>query len=133
MKRPAALFLIGLVLAACSQSTGSAVEAPRPAPEPPPPAALDPVGVFDFQTEAMGSSVTGTFTISGSPGSYSGNASSDIGSFSLREIEVNGQELTFVGDSPEFVVYFVLEFDGDNFTGEWDAEGMTGFISGQKR
>ena len=131
MKRPVALLLVGLLVAACSQSTGGM--ATRPEPTPPPVPVLDPVGVFDYQTEAMGTSITGTFTISGSPGSYAGTMSSDMSGISMREISVDGQELTFVGDSPDFVVFFVLVFDGDSFTGEWDVEGMTGFVSGRKR
>ncbi len=133
MRRLAALLLIGVTIAGCSRSTVSGNNPPRPEPESPPVTALDPLGVYDFQTQAMGSTVTGTFTISGSPGSYSGSASSDIGRFSLSEIAVDGQHLSFMGDSPDFVVYFALDFDGDSFTGQWDAEGMSGFISGQKR
>ena len=133
MKRPVALLLVGLLVVACSQSYGGGAAAASPDPTPPPPPVLDPVGVFDFQTEAMGTSVTGTITITGSPGSYRGNATSDVGSFALSDISVAGQELTFVGDSPDVVVFFILVFDGDSFTGEWDAEGMSGFVSGSRR
>ncbi len=133
MKRPVALLAVGLLLAACSQSGGGTAAAPRPAPTPPPAAELDPVGTYDYQTEAMGSTISGSFTISGSPGSYTGNMTSDMGGVSLRDISVDGQELSFVGDSPDFIVIFVLAFDGNSFSGEWDAEGMTGFVSGNKR
>jgi len=133
MKRPVALLLVGLLVSACSQSYGGGAAAASPDSTPPPPPVLDPVGAFDFQTEAMGSAVTGTFTITGSTGSYAGNMTSDIGGITLREISVDGQELTFVGDSPDFVVIFVLVFDGDSFRGEWDAEGMSGFVSGSRR
>ena len=132
MKRPLVLFLVGILVAACSQSYGGAA-ATTPDPTPPPPPVFDPVGAFDFRTEAMGTSVTGTFTIAGSPGSYSGNISTDMGGFAMSDIAVDGQELTFVGESPDVVVFFLLVFDGDSFSGEWDAEGMLGFVTGNRR
>ena len=100
--------MVGIMVAACSQSYGGAA-ASRPDPTPPPPPVLDPVGAFDFQTEAMGTSVTGTFTITGSPGSYSGNMTTDMGGFAMSDIAVDGQELTFIGESPDVVVLFPAE------------------------
>ena len=132
MKRPIALLLVGLVVAACSQSYGGAA-ATTPEQTPPARPALDPVGSFDLRTEAMGSAVTGTFTISGSPGSYSGSMTTDMGGFGMSDINVDGQELSFVGESPDVVVFFLLVFDGDSFSGEWDAEGMSGVVTGTKR
>ena len=133
MKRPFVLLVASLMLFGCSQSSTSGVAEPQPEPTPPPTPVLDPVGTFDYQTEAMGMPVSGSFTISGSPGAYAGSMTSDMGAITLRDITVDGQELTAVGDSPDFVVVFVLVFEGDSFTGEWDAEGMTGFISGSRR
>jgi hypothetical protein len=132
MKRPFALLMAAALVVGCSQSTPNA-SAPRPDPTPPPEPVLDPVGSFDYQTEAMGMPVSGTITITGSPGAYAGTMTSDMGTIILRDIGVEGQELSAVGDSPDFVVVFVLVFDGDSFTGEWDAEGMTGFITGSRR
>lgn len=133
MKRLVALIPAVLLIAACSQSSGVGVAVPRPEQTSAAPAALDPVGTFDFQTEAMGSAVNGTFSITGSPGSYSGNMSTDMGGFSLRRISVNGHELSFLAESPDIFVIIALAFDGDAFTGRWDAEGMSGFISGKRR
>jgi hypothetical protein len=57
-----------------------------------------------------------------------------MGTIPLRSISVDGMELTFMGDLPDASVSFILAFDGDSFTGEWDAEGMAaGFMSGTKR
>ncbi len=133
MKRPIALLLTALLVAGCSQSSTGGGAPPRPDPAPPEEAVLDPVGTFDYQTEAMGAPISGTFTITGSSGAYTGTMTSDMGAIALRDITVEGQELTAVGDSPDFIVVFVLVFDGDDFTGEWDAEGMTGFITGSRR
>jgi len=121
------------LVAACSQSYGGGSAAASPEPTPPPLPVLDPVGTYDFQTEAMGSPVNGTFTITGSPGSYRGNMTTNIGSFSLSDISVDGEELTVFAESPDVFVVFVLAFVGSSFTGEWDAEGMSGVVSGSKR
>jgi hypothetical protein len=52
----------------------------------------------------------------------------------LRNISVDGMEVTFVGDMPEATVFFVLLFENEtSFTGEWDAEGMLGYVTGTKR
>jgi len=81
----------------------------------------------------MGSLVNGTFTITGSPGSYRGSMTTDIGGFSLSDISVDGQEITAFAESPDVFVVFVLTFIGSSFTGEWEAEGMSGIVSGSKR
>jgi hypothetical protein len=132
MKRTAALLAVGLVIVACSQSTGGGAAAPPPQPEPEP--TLDPVGVYDFSTEVEGQTLTGTLTITGSPGAYSGSMSTDMmGTFPLRSFSVDGMDLMFMADLPDATVSFFLTFEGDSFTGEWDAGGMTGFMSGSKR
>jgi hypothetical protein len=132
MKRPVVLLLAGLLVSACSQSYGGGAET-RPDPTPLPPPALDPVGAFDFQTEAMGSAVTGTFTITGTPGAYTGSMTTDMGGFAMSDIAVDGMKLSFVGESPDVVVLFLLVFDGDSFSGGWDAEGMSGSVTGSRR
>jgi hypothetical protein len=81
----------------------------------------------------MGMPVTGSITISGTPDAYTGRMTSTMGPINLRDITVEGQELSAVGESPDFFVLFTLLFDGDAFTGTWDAEGMTGYITGSRR
>ena len=134
MKRSVALLAVGLALTGCSQSTsGGAATPPPPAPEPEIPA-LDAVGVYDFSTSVEGQTMTGSITITGSPGAYSGTISSGmLGTVPLRNIEVDGMDLSFLADIPEATVAFLLTFEDDSFEGEWDAEGMVGFISGTKR
>ena len=133
MKRSAALLAVGLALTACSQSTsGGAATPPPPAPEPETPT-LDAVGVYDISTSVEGQTMTGSITITGSPGAYTGTISSEFGTVPLRNIEVDGMDLSFLADIPEATVAFLLTFEGDSFEGEWDAEGMVGFISGTRR
>jgi hypothetical protein len=130
MKRSAALVALSVFLAACGQSTGGAAASPQPEPEP----ALDPVGVYDFTTSLEGQPLTGTLTITGSPGDYSGSMTTDMmGTVALRSFSVEGMDLMFMADLPEAIVSFFLTFEGESFTGEWDAQGMTGFMSGTKR
>ena len=133
MKRTAALLTLGLVLTACSQSTGGgSAAAPPPQPEPTP--TLDPVGVYDFTTSVEGQPMTGTLTITGSPDAYNGSMSTDMmGTIALRSFAVDGMDLSFMADLPEATVSFLLTFEGDEFTGDWDAGGMMGTMSGTKR
>ena len=132
MKLTAALLAVGLALTACSQSTGGGTAAAPPQPEPTP--TLDPTGIYDFETTVEGQPLTGTLTITGSPGAYSGSISSDMmGTVALRSFTVDGMDLMFMADMPDATVSFFLTFEGDSFTGEWDAGGMTGLMSGTKR
>jgi hypothetical protein len=131
MKQFTLAFAGALLLAGCSHSTGGTAAAPPPAPEPP--AKLDPVGTYEYTTSVEGQTMIGTMTISGSPGAYSGTISSDMGTIPMRNISVDGMELSFLGDLPDVTVSFILLFDGDSFEGEWDAGGMIGFMSGTKR
>jgi len=90
--------------------------------------------VYDFSTMVEGQTLTGTMTFAGSPGAYTGSFSSGMtGTITLRDIEVDGMDLTCLADIPEATVMFLLTFEGDSFTGEWDADGMVGTISGTKR
>lgn len=127
MKQFTLAFAGALLLAGCSHSTGGT------AATPPPPATLDPVGTYEYTTSVEGQTMIGTMTITGSPGAYSGTISSDMGTIPMRNISIEGMELSFLGDLPDVTVSFVLLFDGDSFEGEWDAGGMMGLMSGTKR
>jgi hypothetical protein len=56
-----------------------------------------------------------------------------MGPAPVTDITVEGQQMTFVVDTGDMAVFFAVTFDGSNFTGEFDAGGMGGFISGTKR
>jgi hypothetical protein len=127
MKQFTLAFAGALLLAGCSHSTGGTAAAA------PPPATLDPVGTYEYTTSVEGQTMIGTMTITGSPGAYSGTISSDMGTIPMRNISIEGMELSFLGDLPDVTVSFILLFDGDSFEGEWDAGGMMGLMSGTKR
>ena len=133
MRRTPGVLALALVLVACSQSTSGGAATAAPEPTPPPAPQLDPVGVYDYTTQVEGTTMSGVFTVTGSPGAYTGTATSDLGTISLRDITVNGMELSFVGDLPDVTVLFVLTVTGNTFTGQWDAEGMVGYLTGNKR
>jgi len=124
MKRLMTVLPLALFVAACSGG---------PPPEPPTPPPLDPVGVYDCLLDVDGMEIGATLTITGTPEAYTGTVDSDMGLAPVSDISVDGNEMTFAVDTPEMAVFFVVVFDGDTFTGEFDAGGMGGFISGTKR
>lgn len=124
MKRLAAVIPLIVFLAACSGG---------PPPEPPAPPPLDPVGTYDCMAAVEGMEVALTLTITGEEGAYSGSVNSEMGPASVTNIVVQGNEMTFTVDSPDMLVFFAVVFEGDSFTGEFDVDGMMGYISGKKR
>ena len=104
-----------------------------PPPEPPGPPPLDPVGVYDCAVFAEGMELAATLTITGEEGAYSGSIQTDMGPGQVSDIVVDGQNMTFIVDTGDMTVWFAVVFDGDKFTGEFDAGGMGGSISGTKR
>jgi len=124
MKRLMTVLPLVLFLAACSGG---------PPPEPPAPPPLDPVGVYDCWLDVDGMELGATLTISGTPGAYTGTVDSEMGSAPVSDVAVDGMEMTFAVDTPDMFVFFVVFFEGDTFTGEFDAGEMGGFISGKKR
>ena len=124
MKRLMTVLPLALFLAACSGG---------PPPEPPAPPPLDPVGVYDCMLDVDGMELTATLTINGTPEAYTGTVDSEMGAMPVSGISVDGMEMTFAVDTPDMAVFFVVFFEGDTFTGEFDAGEMGGFISGKKR
>lgn len=98
------------------------------------PAALDPVGVYDFTTTVDGTVVSGTITItqgtSGYGGSLETNATETI---PVRSVTVEGRKLTVLANSPDGPVTFIMTLDGDEFAGTWSYAGMSGSHTGKRR
>lgn len=124
MKRLVPVLPLLLFVAACAGG------AP---PEPPPPPAFDPTGVYDCLLFIEGMEMGATLTIAEEAGAYTGSVDTEMGLESISDITVDGQEMTFVVDTPDMVVYFSLLFDGDTVSGDFDAGGMAGSLSGTKR
>jgi hypothetical protein len=131
-----------LLLAACASSPREAVPAtPPPIPEPRPaqraPAApvLNPVGEFDFSSATPdGTPVSGTITISGSPGAYTGSIDAGAhGTFPIKSVVVSGQTLTINAEHPEGPLDVRLTFVADDFTGSWQLGTDTGEMVGKRK
>ncbi|MGD2122728.1 MAG: hypothetical protein PVJ76_13330 [Gemmatimonadota bacterium] len=124
MKRLTTLFPLVALLAACAGG---------PPPEPPGPPPLDPVGTYDCYLDVDGMALDAVLTITGEEGAYAGEVSSEMGSMPVSDIVIDGQQMSFVVDSPDMTVFFTVMFDGDDFSGEFDAGGMGGYVTGTKR
>jgi hypothetical protein len=123
---------------ACAHSPQAAPRptAPAPAASPSvtPAAALDPVGVYDFSTMIEGDQVTGTITITGSPGAYGGTISSSATpDMPIRSVTVSDSTITVTADTDngELVSRFTLT--GQDLSGEWTVGDMSGTTKGRKR
>ena len=130
MKRIMTVLPMALFLAA---SSGVMTGAAAPEPTPPPPPALDPVGTYDCLLDVEGMQLSAVMTISGEPGAYSGTVNSEMGPAPVSDIAIDGNQMTFAVDTQDMAVFFVVTFDGNNFSGQFDAGGMGGYISGTKR
>lgn len=124
MKQMLVPALAALFLAGCA-STGT--------PEPEAPPVMDLAGSYTFTTTAQGMVVSGQMRITGAPGAYQGSAYSDVtGEIPLRNITVDGNVATVIGDTPDGPVEIRMVFDGDTFTGSWAMAGDGGAIQGRR-
>lgn len=129
--------VLALVLVACA--SGAPPET-APAPTraavvaaPAKPAALNPVGNFEFNTEVNGSPMKGSLTVTGSAGNLVGKMSSDITpELPATSVTVDGQTMKVVLDTPNGAATINLVFTGDSFTGNWELGGASGPLTGKR-
>jgi hypothetical protein len=147
MKRTASIWLLAATFSvACATSPAATPDRPTPTPAATPPSqppstsmatssALNPVGTFDYTAIGPdGSALPGTFTISGSPGAYTGRIERQgAGATDITSIAVNGQTLTLVSSINEGPVTLTLNFTGNDFAGKWAIQGMEGTLTGKRR
>jgi len=134
-----ALVFAALTLGACATPGAAPASAPSPATAtavaaaPAKPAAVNPVGSFEFNTEVNGSPMKGNLRIAGTPGSYSGSMTSDITpELPITSIVVDGQTMKLVMDTPNGAATINIAFTGDNFTGNWELGGASGPLTGKR-
>ena len=144
MQRLVFAFVATLALSACASSgTQSPAAMPAPAaaaPAPAPamtattrPAALNPVGAYEFATELNGSPMKGSLTIGGSPGAYTGKLTSDVmPELPITSVSVDGQMVKLLADTPNGTVTINLTFTGDTFAGNWELGGQGGNLTGKR-
>jgi hypothetical protein len=97
--------------------------------------AVDPVGTFDYSTVFQGQDASGTITITSSGGKYGGEMTISLApdAMPITEVKVEGDRVTVDSVAPDGAVQTVLQFSGDDFTGEWHYGGMTGALKGKRR
>lgn len=130
---------IVVLLAACASSqqpaptTATATTVPAAATPAPTPAAVDPVGAYEFTTVANGQSVTGTLYITGTPGAYTGRiVTNQFPEIPVTGASVTGQAVDVKASMPdgELAIHFVM--NGMNFTGNWTLGADSGEFNGKK-
>ena len=134
------LIAAAVVLGACASSQEKAATTTTPTPNAsaavavtPKPVAIDPAGVYEFSTIVDGQTVTGTLTITGAPGAYTGKIVTNM----FPEIPVTGakvEEKTVIatGSMPDGELTIRMVMDGNQFTGRWELGGETGEFNGKK-
>ena len=138
------LFRLGAfsVLTACATSPAATPDRPAATPpaaatQAPPPASatMNAVGTYDYTAVAPdGSALPGSFTITGSPGAYSGTIDREgMGGTALTSVVVEGQTMALTANIPEGAVVLTLYFTGNDFTGTWALQDAGGAITGRKR
>lgn len=129
--------LVLLALAACASSPRGVPENPPQIPEPTTrigTAAVNPVGVFEYSTMAPEGPLTGTITIHGTPGNYTGTIDGGtMGTFPVKGVTVSGQVMTIASEHPEGPLEVRLTFVGDEFTGSWHLGAQSGEIAGKRK
>jgi len=79
---------------------------------------VDPVGLYEWEANAGGEYVYGTFTIESGEEGLTGKAVSDDGESRISRIETSGSKVSFMVHSAAFGDVFVeLTIDGERFTG----------------
>jgi len=122
LKRLLPTLVVASMLAACSSGP----------PPPPPPPPFTPAGEFNVSIDAMGMMLGGLLIIEGADGAYIGSLATDMVTVELTNFAVNGNEVTFVGSSPDFSL--AIAIDGDEMMGSFEIAGMgEGSISGTRR
>jgi hypothetical protein len=100
------------------------------------PPAADPVGVFDCTVSIEGQEIGAVLTIEEGDAGYQGTIASDMGTMAVAGIAVDGQDVSFTGETEDMAVAFDVTFaagDG-SFSGQFDAgEVGGGTIRGTRR
>src|SRR5215213_4020568 len=134
---------IATALLLLSATACTATPAPEPAPAPQPaaapapsapvaPAAVNPVGRYEFVSTLQGQELTGTMEITGAPGAYAGRiTSSATQPIEITSVTVEGQSMTVTGETGNGTLTIKMNFtEGGTFTGGWtlgnDGATLTG-------
>jgi hypothetical protein len=123
-------------LAAALLTTSACATAPAPAagPEAVQPAALDPVGTFNFRSQARGEDFQGTIRITRSEsGAYAGTVSTPLtGDLPIRSVRVEGSRIAVTAQGRMGDALLTMNFAGGGFTGDWSYGPSQGRMTGAR-
>ena len=122
-----------LVMTACATPREVAVTT-QATPQPAAVKALDPVGSYEIVTVVDGQNVTGTISITGTPGAYKGKILTNMfPEIPIHAAVVEGQGMIVRANMPDGELILNMRFTGPAFVGRWDLGGIQGGdISGKK-
>jgi hypothetical protein len=115
-----------LAVTACAAGTQQAAVAP----------AFDPIGVYDFSTQADGETINGTITIRrGDDGALSAIISTPVtGSLAIQSVTLEGRRMDMRSNIEGDALIMMLDFVEDRITGGWElGSGMSGVVTGRRR
>lgn len=94
-----------------------------------PNAVADPRGTWEIVTEVMGRSSESTWTITGSEGAYRGYSESDqAGKRQFNSVELRGNALTVVSDTPRGEFEITVIVGDDSLKGDTEMESARGSV-----
>ena len=118
------LLSVGL-LGACAGGRGSSVT--------PVPADVDPLGRYDFTMTDDGKPATGSMTVIGTPGAYTGQINTETRpTVTITMLATSGPVMIVTADVPQGVLVVRMRFAGDSITGNWALRSSGGRISGRR-
>lgn len=117
-----------MTLAACSSSEPAVrVTTPTPPAAVVVPAAVDPVGSYEFVTTVQGQEVKGSMNVTGTPGAYTGTIlTSMFPEMPVLGATVAGQAMIVKTTTSDGEILLHFKFEGANFTGHWEFNGQPG-------
>ena len=129
------LLAVIVIAAACASSEETVTTTPTPQPAAAKPAAVvvDPVGTYEFSTLVDGQTVTGTLTIAGTPGAYTGRIVTNMfPEIPITAARVEDKTVIATGSMPDGELTLRMLMDGMNFTGNWQLGEDSGEFNGKK-
>jgi hypothetical protein len=113
------------LLAGCSGTHSSAAS--------PVVADVDPVGRYDFTMTDDGKPATGSMTVTGTPGAYTGQIKTDTRpTVTISMLATSGPVMIVTADVTQGVLVVRMRFTGDSVNGTWALRSSGGRISGRR-
>jgi hypothetical protein len=123
------------LLAAALTTLAACASAPsNPETTPAASRAVDPAGMYDFNTTVDGSAVTGVVTITRGPSGHTGTITTNVTDpITIDQVTAEGNRITVIALTPDGALTFTMDFSGDDFSGTWTLGEMSGTHTGRRR